>query len=256
MASRPQASACGALHEPGPNGPLLESEGMALIMRRLSLSRLLPTAALLLLACVAHASPVTFKFSGLVTGSHGYGNNLTDLPMGGQIAGEVSYETALTNISFLSSRGIYSDYASSSGITLQAPKGTITSKLPGSLVGLRLSTVDNHATFPASRDTFGMYEYFDSLTLSGFRSIYSISLGFELVDRLAGVNLPGALSAKDIYAGHWSIEFMDGSGLYGTASLLGNPSTIPEPSSVLLSSLALGLVLWGRQRPRRSSPSA
>ncbi|MDL5030445.1 hypothetical protein QRD43_00890 [Pelomonas sp. APW6] len=225
-------------------------------MKRLSLSRLVPTAALLLLACAAHASPVTFKFTGQVTGSYGYLNKATDLPLGAEISGTVSYETSLKNISFLSSAGTYSDYSASSGITLLAPHGSITSKLPGTFVGLRLSTVDNHATFPSGPDTFGMYEYFDSLTLAGFRSIYSIGIGFELADRLSGLNLPGSLSAQDIRSGHWNIQFMDGSGLYGTVGILGNPSAVPEPSSALLGSLALGLLLIGRRRPRRTTPTA
>ena len=225
-------------------------------MGSLSLSRMVPAVALLLLAGVAHASPVTFKFSGRVTGSYGYLNKATDLPLGAQIAGMVSYETSLKNLSFLPSTGTYSDYASTSGITLQASQGSIASKLPGTSVGLRLSTVDNHATFPSSPDTFGMYEYFDSLTLAGFRSIYSIGIGFELTDRLSGLNLPGSLSAADVRSGHWNIQFMDGSGLYGTADILGQPSAVPEPSSALLGSLALGLVAIGRRRSRHTPAAA
>lgn len=214
--------------------------------------KLKPLIALALSApTIAFSTPITVTFKGTVTRVIlEFWEDGKIANVGDQVNGMFSYETSLPNLSNLPNVGTYQDLSQTSGITLSLPTGSITPSptLPFSS-GLWLGAVDNSPYIPPQPNSFGLFQYFDSLSLNGIKNVYAIGIGFNLSSSLTGIAIPKSINNSDILEGTWNIQFNDGSMLIGSIDYVGTTS-VPEPATPLLV-LFGALVTGGLLRMRK-----
>lgn len=215
------------------------------------IAKIATTTAALLMPAVCFSAPTTISFKGEVTRIIlEYWEDGNVAKIGDEISGSFTYESDLPNISTLQNSGAYQDISPGIGISLTIPGRSISPSpdFPYSS-GLWLSTSLNSATSPATQDTFGVWQYFDGLSLNNISNIYSIGISFNLKNRLNSINLPTEIDNQAISEGYVQINFNDGSILIGSINHVA--TAVPEPSTIALA--LFGVIYISTRRWKRTA---